>query len=258
MFFCYMKVDETNNINNIHNWWMSTSLRKVQVCGPRAETGSELGALKMYTRRNIVFLFNDIPHIYCITYLHKDVCVSWLTISCHFFLNIQCYRQCMYMFYRLLGGGARKLCTIQCWSRLLLKAVALVIPTPLTPQPPPPADNCRNPIVYRPWGFCLMHHLDPFCTPGFGRDEMIMPGTFWQNFTDTIRKIEMEANWSSPTLLILFCDEAQLSSPFSPIRAEAFLNAQQLCENTTADASFLKRSDLACLWLSQKMHLHDI
>ena len=130
MFFCYMKVDETNNI---HNWWMSTSLRKVQVCGPRAETGSELGALKMYTRRNIVFLFNDIPHIYiyCITYLHKDVCISWLTISCHIIQKLYSgYRQWMYIFYRLLG----------CWSRLLLKAVALVIPTPLTPQPPPPAD----------------------------------------------------------------------------------------------------------------------
>ena len=87
----------------------------------------------------------------------------------------------------------------------------------------------------------------------FGRDEM-MRGTkadlYWYYLQD-----KNGSGWSSPTLSIVFCDEAQLSSPFSPIRAEAFLNAQQLCENTTADASFLKRSDLACLWLWQTMAL---
>ena len=168
----------------------------------------------------------------------------------------------MYIFYRLLGGAARKGAPVL--ESFAVESCTSCDPYPLNPTTSPPADlknvryNSRNPIVYRPWGFCFTHHFDPFCTHGFGRDEMIMRGTFWQNFTDTIRKIEMEVNWSSPTLLIVFCDEAQLSSPFSQIRAEAFLNAQQLCENTTADASFLKRSDLACLWLWQKMHLHDI
>lgn len=102
----------------------------------------------------------------------------------------------MYIFCRLLGGGAGKLCMIQCWSRLLH-----LWSLPLNSTTSPPAGNYRNPIVYRPWGFCLMHHVDPFCTHGFGRDEMIMRGTFWQNFTDTIRKIEMEVNEVHP----LFC-----------------------------------------------------
>ena len=161
MFFCYMKVDEPSNI---HNRWMSTSLRKVQVCGPRAETGSELGALKKYTRRNT--LFNDIPHIvyicihiYIKMYVQIDYILSILIIFI-FCIYIYIYlfkNECNSLYFPGFWMGPQRCVKVhknQCWSQAV-ESCLTCDPYPLNP-PTLPGDlinvryNYGNPIMYLP------------------------------------------------------------------------------------------------------------